>query len=254
MRRADGGSRLALALVAAVALAACGEPERSFRVIAEEEHLLRQVEDLRRLVERAEQGALLPRDAVVVSVSEELVRELLQLTLPREDVVQERFHVRLDEADARFEDGHGTVRLDGRVDWTDDTLGFGGVVSADLTVLGRVEAVGADIERGTLTTRVAPYGFQIHRLRMGEESPRTRRLVESLGQALPEALSTMATKLTIPVAFEHRLRLEGIEAGPVRVAGAAVPLRAVVREASAHGGRLWIVLQVDTGPWARDPW
>jgi hypothetical protein len=246
------GARLALALGAALTLAACDDPEAPYRVVAEEENLTRQVEDLRGLVERAEKGTLVPRDGIVVSVSEALVQELIQLALPREDVLEERFWVRLEKAEAHFEDGHGAVRLEGRVEWLDDTFGFRGDVAADLTVLGRVEAVAADTKQGTLTARVVPYGFEIHRLRVGEERPRTRRLMGILGRALPEALSTLSTRLTIPVAFERELRLEGLEAGPVRVAPATVPVRVAVREATAHGGRLWVVLEVDAGAWRRD--
>jgi len=256
--RAVGGQRrersagLALALAAGLILPACTDPDAPYRVVAEEENLTRQVEDLRGLVERAERGALVSRDGVVVSVGERLMQELIQLALPREDVLEEKFWVRLEKAEAHFEDGHAAVRLEGRIEWLDDTFGFRGDVSAELTVLGRVEAVAADTKEGTLTARVVPYGFEIHRLRVGEESPRTRRFMGILGRALPEALSTLSTKLTIPVAFERELHLEGIEAGPVRVSGASVPLRVVVREATAHGGRLWVLLQVDAGQWTRD--
>jgi len=242
---------LAVLVVSALAAGACTDPDAPYRVVAEEENLTRQVEDLRALVDRAEKGVLVPRDGLVVSVSEELVQRLIQLALPREDVLEGRFFVRLEKAEAHFEDGHGAVRLDGHVEWLDDTFGFRGEVDADLTVLGRVEAVAADTTEGTLTARVVPYGFEVHRLRVGDEAPRTRHFLHVLGRTLPGALSTLSTRLTIPVAFEREVSLDGIEAGPVSIGGASVPVRAAVREATAHGGRLWVSLETGIGRWTR---
>jgi hypothetical protein len=252
-RRIRPGPRGALvALGLALGVTACTGTDSTYRVVAEEENLTRQVADLRVLVRRAEKGALVPRDGVVVSVGEDLLQRLIQLALPREDVLENRFYVRLERAEVHLEDGHAAVRLEGRVEWLDDTFGFRGDVSAELTALGRVEVVGADTREGTLTARVVPWGFEIHRLRVGEERPRTRRLVGILGRALPEALATLSTRLTIPVAFEREVHMDAFDAGPVHVSAASVPVRVAVKDATAHGGRLWVVLAVDTGTWSRE--
>ena len=90
-------------------------------------------------------------------------------------------------------------------------------------------------------------GFEIHRLKVGAESRAARRLAEGMAGAMADSLSALAFPLTIPVAVEHELRFAGVEDGPIRLRGGSIPLRAVVRDASAHGGRLWIVLQVKAG-------
>jgi hypothetical protein len=88
------------------------------RAIVSPEHLRRQVEDLRGLIQAAEQGELLPRDRLLVAVDEQTVRDLSKLGLPREQDVfgsRGRLRVRIDAVDVEFRDGHGLVRLDGRV-------------------------------------------------------------------------------------------------------------------------------------------
>jgi hypothetical protein len=95
---------------------------------------------------------------------------------------------------------------------------------------------------------VSPFGFEIHELRIGEESPTTRRFVEGLAAALPAALPGLATPLTLPVAVEHEFLLEKTEAGPLHIPQVSLSLKASVVEASAHGGRLWIALKLDVGP------
>jgi hypothetical protein len=243
---------LAVALVAGLATAACPNPEAPLRVLAEEENLSRQVEDLQRLVERAERGALVPNHGAVIAIGEPLVRRAVELSLPREEVLEGRYRVRLEKADVTLRDGHASVRLEGRVNWIGETSLVEGEISAELTVFARVEAVGADAEAGTLTARVAPYGFEIHHLRVGEEQPRTRQLIAALGRALPEALSAFATPLTLPVVLEERLHFAALRAAPVTADGASVPLRVRVGDVFAQGGRLFVVLRVDAGQWTRD--
>lgn len=233
-------------------LAACSNAGAPLRVVAEEENLTREVQDLRRLVERAERGALVPNHGAVIAVGERIVRRAVELSLPREEVLEGRYRVRIDKADVTLRDGHARVRLDGRVDWVGETRLVEGDISAELTLFARVEAVAADAEAGTLTARVAPYGFELRHLRVGEEQPRTRQLVEAVGRALPEALSAFATRLTFPVVLEQRLRLGALRKGPVAVDGASVPLRFRVSDAFAQGGRLFVVVRVDAGQWTRD--
>jgi hypothetical protein len=244
LRRAAPG--LTIALVLGSLLAACRDADEPTRVLAREEHLRRQIDDLRVLVDRAAKGTLVPRDGAVIAVSEELALRLLRLALPREVVLRDRFRVRLEKADLRFRDKHGTVRFDGRVTWADAEL-YEADVSADVTVFARFETVEVHRKQGVLVAQIVPIGFEIHRLKVGEESRAARRLAEAMAEQLKDRLSALAFPLTIPVAVEHELRFAGVEEGPLRLRAGAIPLRAVVRDASAHGGRLWIVLQVEAG-------
>jgi len=238
---------LLLGIVSVAAAGGCAEAPPEL-VLDQESHLTRQVADLRRLVERAERGRLVPADGLVVAVREDVVRRMAQLALPREQVVEGRFRVRLEEADVRFRDRHGEVRLEGRVRWADDADVLGADVFVDLTVFGRVDAVAVDTEGGTLTAAIVPIGFEIRRVTVGEGQPTVRQLAEGLARELPEGLSSLRSTLTIPVSFEHTLRLNGIESGPVRLRPASLGLRFFVKEASAHAGRLWVSVGVEALP------
>ncbi len=236
-------SGLALVLL----FSACLERTEPTRILAREEHLRRQIEDLRSLVERAEKGALVPRDGAVIAIGEGLAQRLLRLALPREVVLHDRLRARLEKAEGRFRDKHGAVRFDGRVGWADDADLYDADVSADVAVFARFETVEVRPAGGMLVARIVPMGLEIQRLRVGGESRAARRLAETMAEQTPESLSALALPLTIPVAVEHELRFAGVEEGPLRLRSGTVPLRAVVRDASAHGGRLWIVLQVTAG-------
>lgn len=237
-------ARTALVLLACV-VAGCGGSPKPTRVVAREEELVRQIQDLRFLVERAEKGSLVPTDGLVVAVSERLALELVQLALPRNEVVQDRFRVRLEKADLRFGDRHAMVRLDGSVTWAEWTDLFDADVSLELTVFARIDAAPMEHARGMVAMKVVPVGFELHRLTLGEESPTARRLAEGLAAALTGSLSALSFPISIPVALEPQLRSAGIETGPVRVKPASLPLRAVVKDVAAHGGRLWLSLQVE---------
>ena len=238
---------LALSLALASLAPACRDRAEPARVLAREEHLQRQIEDLRILVDRAERGALVPSDGVVIAISEDLAQRLVQLALPREFVLHDRFRARLEKAEVRFRDKHGAVRFDGSVAWAEGADLYDADVSADVTVFARLETVAVHPKEGLLVAQIVPMGFEIQRLTVGGESRAARRLAESIAGEMAESLSALAFPLTIPVVIEHALRFEGVQAGPVRIRGGSVPLRAVVRDASAHGGRLWIVLQVEAG-------
>lgn len=252
----DGGRRgrpglpgLALALAASLG-AACGGPPETVLVLAREEQLQRQIESLRGLVARAKGGGLVPSDGVVIAVGEGLVRDLLALSLPREIALPEDgLRVRLEAAEVGFRDGLGTVRLDGEAEWTKVPGLAGTVASARLAVHGRIDRLTVDARAGRLAGSVVPIGFEIRGLEVGEERPRTRRLAGTLARALEEELPRLAVPLAIPVAIERRLDLAAMESGPFRLRAASVPLRLVVRDVSAHGGRLWVVVGIEPGRW-----
>src|SRR5262249_34499529 len=115
--RMGGSSSRALTLVlAAAALVGCSRRTADdHRVISQELVLTRQIEGLRALIAAAEKRSLVPSDKLVVAVSEQIVKDLAALALPREQVIADKFRVRLEQVDVRFRDGAGSVRLDGRV-------------------------------------------------------------------------------------------------------------------------------------------
>jgi hypothetical protein len=231
-----------------VAAAACGGGAGPRRVMDQQAVLQRQIEGLEGLVAAAEQGSLVPRDKLVVAVSEQVVRELAQLALPREEVIGGRYRVRLETVDVRFRDKWGSVRLDGRVS---PAAGSPEDVFAELAVFGLLDAVEVDPDDGMLRGKVSLIGFELKRLGLYGESAAGRRLLEGLAGTRLDALSALAFPLALPVRLEQELTLPGSSEGPVRLRAARFPLRVGVVDVSAHGERLWVAFDVESGPWTR---
>jgi hypothetical protein len=236
-------------LLALAAALGCGADETP-RAIVNPEHLRRQVEDLRRLIQAAEEGDLLPRDRLLVAVDEDTVRELSKLGLPREQVVfgsGGRLRVRIEAVDVEFRDGHGLVRLDGRVYRTSEAADD---VLAELAVLGRVDRVSVDDEAGSLRGEVTLIGLELKRVGLFGEGGLRRRVLETLAGLNPQVLSLLSESLVLPVRLEREVRVRGTdEAGPVRIQPARFALSARVEEVLAFDRRLWVILDVGAGDW-----
>jgi hypothetical protein len=235
-----------LAMVPALGCEVGGAP----RAIINPEHLRRQVEDLRGLIEAAKRGELLPRDRLLVAVDEQTVRELSRLGLPREQAVVGsggRLRVRIDAVDVEFRDGRGLVRLDGRVY---QTTGPPEEVFAELGVLGRVDDVAVDDETGSLRGEVTLIGLELKRVGLFGEGALRRRLLETLAGLNPQVLSLLSESLVLPVRLEREVRTGGTgEGGPIRIQPARFPLTARVTDLLAFDRRLWVVLDVSAGDW-----
>ncbi len=230
------------------AMAACGGDGGPGRFLARKAVLERQVEDLRRLVRAAEQGGLLPKDKLVVGVSEPLANELARLALPREQVIGGRYRVRLERADVRFRDEHGSVRLHGKVGPAEGAEAF----YAELALFGIVDTVDLDRETGVLRCNVSFVGFELKRFDAYGESETGRLLLEELGRQGLDALKALAFPIAIPVRLEQEIALNRVaREGPVRLLPATLPLRLTVTDVAAHGGRLWIAVDVGARPQAR---
>jgi hypothetical protein len=76
-------------------------------------------------------------------------QDLAALALPREQVIADKFRVRLEQVDVRFRDRYGSVRLDGRV-----SLASGPVedVFAELAVFGLMDRIGSSPPRSCRPT------------------------------------------------------------------------------------------------------
>lgn len=211
--------------------------------------LNREIQGLRELILRAEKGTLFPKDQVVIAVSEELVKDVAQLALPREQVIGKRFRVRLEKADVRFRDKHGSVRLDGRVSPVDHSPED---VFADVAVFGLMDAVEVDASTGVLRASVSVIGFELQRVGVFGESVIGRRLLEELAERHADDLKALAFPLTIPVHVQEQIALPGLEgSGPVRLRGVSFPLSVKVADVVAHGNRLWVALDVRSGSWTK---
>jgi hypothetical protein len=200
-------------------------------VLARRAVLERQVAELTRLLPAAEQGGLLPKDKLVVAISERMANALLRLALPREQVVGGRYRVRLTTAEVRFRDEHGSVRFDGSVGPVD---AYAGETTTGLALFGVVDAAEVDRETGVLRCNVSIQSFEL-----------TGSDVSGLGT---DVLKALAFPIAVPVRLEQQVEVKSVAGdGPVQIEAASLPLHLAVTDLAAHGGRLWVTVDVAAG-------
>jgi hypothetical protein len=195
---------------------------------------------LQTLVDAAERGALVNFTEVLVVVDQRLVQELLRAALPIEGPIG-GFRVRLESADAAFEDGLALVHLTGKATLIESSL------SADLRVYGGLEVVSMDPQSGRLRCEVRVFGVEADRANLlGIDEP-----LRELAQALSHGgLAALLRVVEIPVRIDDHLRLPAVDSKRVRIRAAEVRVRAGVADVKAFGGKLWVALaeQPETGP------
>jgi hypothetical protein len=244
-----GGSLVLL--LAAAAIGGCSRRTADdHRVIAQDLVLTRQIESLRTLIAAAEKGSLVPSDKLVVAVSEQIVKDLAALALPREQVIADQFRVRLEKVDVRFRDGAGSVRLDGRVSPASQSAD---AVFAELAVFGLMDRIDLDPQTGVLRGKISVIGFELKKVGVFGESRTGQRLLEELAAQRLDDLSALALPVEIPVHLEEEVALKGVTEGPVRLRPANFPVKIAVANVSAHGERLWVALDVSLGRTSEAP-
>jgi hypothetical protein len=206
------------------------------------------MDELQRLLAAAEKDDVLSSRHVVVGIRQELVRDLVQLTLPVEAAVAGQIAFRLETAEVVFQGGESRVTLRGRASRV-------GVPEprADLTVMGSIHGVRVAGRGGHLSARVALDRIEVRG--SGAEGARgelVERLVEQVGGTGLTSLAEQIPPLEIPVRFERTLSLDAGTVGPISIAPARLALRVEVAEVAALDGRLWVFLDVSAAPQKAD--
>jgi hypothetical protein len=215
-------------------------------VSVEETVLAQQSVALQTLVDAADRGALVNFAEVLVVVDQRLVQELLRAALPIEGPIG-GFRVRLESADAAFEDGLALVHLTGKATLIESS------VSADLRVYGGLEVVNMDPQSGRLRCEVRVFGVEAdHANLLGIDEP-LRDLAKALSHG---GLAVLLRFVEIPVRIDDHLSLPAVDSKRVRIRAAEVRVRAAVAEVKVFGGKLWVALAeqpetVAEGPQAR---
>jgi hypothetical protein len=224
--------------LAALTLAGCqgGGP----RARAEAAALRRQADALRNLIAAVETDQTFSPRHVTLGIGQELVRDLLQLTLPVQTLTAPDLNVRLETAQVAFENGESRVTLRGRVSRASAPGTF-----ADLVVHGGLHRFEVGERAGHVTARVALDRVEV---RQAEAEGLRRDLVEAVldrvGAPSLASLADQIPPLAIPVRFERALELDGMSAGPFEIAPGSLRFRVALAEVVALGGRLWVQLEV----------
>ncbi len=241
------GQRALAFVLAGLALAGCqaGGP----RARAEAAALRRQADTLRNLIAAVETDEAFSSRHVTLGIGQELVRDLLQLTLPIETVTAPDLHVRLETAQVAFESGESRVTLRGRVSRASSPGTF-----ADVVVHGGLHRFEVGERAGQVSARVALDRVEV---RQAEAEGLRRELIEGLLQHIgAPSLASLADQippLAIPVRFERTLELGAMRAGPFEIARSSLRFRVGLAQVVALGGRLWVLLDVSAAPGPERP-
>jgi hypothetical protein len=238
--------RLSVVLAGALLLGAggCRKDEGEGLLHAREAALEREAAGLRTSLARLERGEpILPEDAVVVAVSEPVVKEFLDAQLPFE-AETDRFVVNLSRGEAVFR-GSPALRLTGSI-WPTGHPDLVGEVSAQ----GALENIRVDAGTGILRAAIALDHVDLVQMG-GLEKFVPKGSLNEVARAVRKQLAPRLPALEIPVRIQQAVELPSVTSGPVRLAGARMPLEVSVADVFAGTGLLWVAVKVVPGEFAK---
>ena len=235
-------------VVVASALAAAGGCGRGYEgggeLRAQKVVLQREVEGLRESVSRLERGEpVFPMEDIAVAIDEALLRDLILAELPFETDA-DTFHLLLSQAEVRFQ-GAPTVRLRGGM-----TRSGLIDIEAAVEVIGALADIAVDGAKGTLTAKIAVDHIDIEKA-AGIEKLISGSTMDEIARALRLAIADKLPTIRIPVKLEQAIELPVVDEGPVRVAGARLPIDVGVDRVFAGQGRLWVAIRFKPGQFTK---
>jgi hypothetical protein len=234
------GSRIGTAIAIAVSLCAC-RPRETPEVARErtvETALLAQIEDLKALAKRAEAGEISTLDRVVIGISEDLSKALLDASLPQEQVLGDRVRVRIEKVQPFFQGNNAALLFEAVAE------GLTSGASARLELAGQL--VNFRILEGRLKADIELIHFKLIDSSLPDLGA---GILERLIQDHLGALAGLAPKFEIPVRLEQAIKIGGLDEGVVQARGGVLPLSMSVAEVAPVNHRLWVFLDVKGGPW-----
>ncbi len=235
---------LCAALLAAAAAGCRNEFEGGGELRAKRVELQREVDGLRQAVGALERGeSLLPPSDVAVGIDDRLLRELIAAQLPFEIEV-DRFHVSLTEVEVQFR-GSPLVKLRGSGFMRERPA-----ISAEVNAIGALEQIRIDPESGTLRAKLSVDHLGIEKA-AGLESLLSGAALAELARRLRLQLGGQLPPIQIPVRVQRAVVLPAVTSGPVKIAGASMPLEVGVSRAYAGQGMLWIGVSIRPGDLVR---
>jgi hypothetical protein len=161
---------------------------------------------------------------IAVAIDEALLRDLILAELPFETDV-DALHLLLSQAEVRFQ-GAPTVRLRGRM-----------TRSGLIDIEAAVEVIGA----------LADIAID----HAGIEKLITGATMDEVARTLRLAIADKLPTIRIPVKLEQAIELPVVDEGPVRVAGARLPIDVAVDRVFAGQGRLWVAIRFKPGKFTK---
>jgi hypothetical protein len=199
---------------------------------------LAQVESLEALVAKAEKGEVVTTDQIAIGISEDVMKTMLNASLPREVVVGGRLRVRIESATPFFR-GNKAALL-----FRATASGVEGRASATLEMGGGLDEF--RFEDGKLLARVLLGHFTVLESSLGDmASDALDGVVKSNLALIQEAIPP----IEIPVQIEQSIKIGGLTEGAVVAKPGSLPLEIAVSQVFPVNQRLWILLLAKAGPW-----
>jgi hypothetical protein len=231
----------AVALGLAVLCLGCGprESPEVARDRASATFLKAQIADTKRLLARLESGERITQDRIAIGITEGVVKQILDASLPPEIVLGNRVRLKLESVQPIFRGSKAGLlfQADAR-----------GVKLQDLTA--KVE-LGGTLERFRLHDTKLSADIEVAHFKVLDTSmgAAPAGLLEGLIGNNLKALNDAIPGLEIPVHLEESIEIGGLDEGVVMARAGALPLVVTVAEVIPAAERLWVLLDAKAGPW-----
>lgn len=206
---------------------------------ATETFLKKQIADTKELLARAESGQLVTKDRIAIGITEGVIKQLLDASLPPEIVVGNRVRLRIESVQPIFRGNNAGLLFQAAAR---------GVKMEDLTA--RVELAGT-LERFRLDDTKLRADIEVAHFTVLDTSLGTAPagLLEGLIKDNLEGLNEALPGIEIPVHLEHAIEIGGLDEGVVQARAGALPLEVTVAEVIPASERLWVLIDMKAGPW-----
>lgn len=231
----------AVALGLAVLCLGCGPRESpdAARDRATVTFLKEQIADTKRLIARLESGERITQDRIAIGISEGVVKQIIDASLPPEIVLGNKVRLKLASVQPIFRGNKAGLLFQAEAR---------GVKLEDVTA--KLELAGT-LERFRLRDTKLSADVEVAHFKVLDTSLGTAPagLLESLIGGNLKALNDAIPGLEIPVHLEESVEIGGLDEGVVRARAGALPLAVTVAEVIPAGERLWVLLDAKAGPW-----
>ena len=206
---------------------------------AAESFLKMQIADTKRLLARLESGELVTQDRIAIGISEAVVKQLLDASLPPEIVLGKRVRLTIESVQPFFRGNNAGLVFQAVAR---------GVTLRDLNA--RLE-LGGTLQRFRLRDGILRADVELAHFKVLDTSLGTAPagLLERLIADNLKALNDAIPAIELPVHLEQSIEIGGLEEGVVKARAGALPLEVTVAEVIPGGERLWVLLDAKAGPW-----